>query len=960
MKNKLFVLLVAVSALLVPLSMIYVSEEVSATSDRYVLIDFGNGRTEWVEADPSETTASGLLSSAVSEIEGTYFNTGTDFTVNGISAISSPVAVSWRYYVWTDSGWEDSTASFDDTVTAPATSVALGYYPAGTVPTETPTYRTSWTCIRGSSESEGHQDADLGGDNVPGWVKSYGDKNFVDSAVLVAGDRVFVNSGGTSNMGATSSNPAQKPALYCYDLATGAELWRYEYDIGAGYETATGVIVGGSIYIPASNGHVYKIPLTGPDADASNVTVSPDGLFGSVRDEADSPREGITWATGPASIVYYSGALYFGTAAGYVFCTDLDLNVLWKGTVGGTVYFNAPTVQNGNLFIGALDGSLYVFDAFSGSLVCSESVYTVQAHDNKTTGLVLNVLQVEDRLIFSFNDGRGMNAVSGGYAVYEFDGSTLTEISKVTELGISSSYLVKSDSSFRGAYSFTSDGLVKIYLDGSYELINGNIRNVRAPGTLVNDEYIVATEYDRKGYIYIMDTDGNLLGQYRQPDSVAEYAMSPPVIVGNWVFSGTDGGVYSFSGGFLEIPPPVQQDNDILLWAAVVLVAALASFLAYCVYLRKKLDVPPIPYIRGKLSEKLGTAPDGRSKIRRNKIRLVWVLVLGSVASVLMFLLCLAYGPSGDYSLAEAFGLLGSAISKSGQGLTGDETIIFGSRLPRALAAFAVGIGLSMAGAVYQAIIRNPLVDPYIMGVSAGAGTFAVATISTGFTFFGLFSTVTYSLPLMAMAGGLIAFGATMLIAEKAGGSSTNYVLAGVIVGLGFGAVQTLLLYSAGDKVHSAMTWLFGSFTSIDWGNIWLVLVPAILLALVPLIWAKEFNLVLLGEDQAQEMGLDVRKFNRAMLILASVLTAVCVAFVGTIGFVGLVVPHLCRMILGGDHRLVMPSSIALGGLLMMAADFVSKMLIIPVELPVGAITTIIGAPVFVYLIVKKGRMYGD
>ncbi len=325
-----------------------------------------------------------------------------------------------------------------------------------------------------------------------------------------------------------------------------------------------------------------------------------------------------------------------------------------------------------------------------------------------------------------------------------------------------------------------------------------------------------------------------------------------------------------------------------------------------------------------------------------------------------MFLLCLAYGPSGDYSLTEAFGLLGSAISKGGQGLTGDETIIFGSRLPRALAAFAVGIGLSMAGAVYQAIIRNPLVDPYIMGVSAGAGTFAVATISTGFTFFGLFSTVTYSLPLMAMAGGLIAFGATMLIAEKAGGSSTNYVLAGVIVGLGFGAVQTLLLYSAGDKIHSAMTWLFGSFTSIDWGNIWLVLIPAILLALIPLIWAKEFNLVLLGEDQAQEMGLDVRKFNRAMLILASVLTAVCVAFVGTIGFVGLVVPHLCRMILGGDHRLVMPSSIALGGLLMMAADFLSKMLIAPVELPVGAITTIIGAPVFIYLIVKKGRMYGD
>jgi len=959
MKNKLFVLLVAVSALLVPLSIVYVSEEVSAAGDRYVLIDFGNGRTEWADADSSEITASGLIASAVSEIGGTYVYGASDITVNGTSSISSPVAVSWRYYIWTDSGWEDSTAFFDDAVPAPATSVALGYYPAGTVPTEKPAYRTSWTCIRGSSESDGHQDADLGGENVPGWVKSYGDKNFVNSAVLVAGNRVFVNSGGTSNMGATSSDPAQKPVLYCYGLTTGEELWSYEYDIGAGYETATGVIVGGSIYIPASNGHVYKIPLTGPNEDGSNVTVSADGLFGSTRDGTDAPLEGITWATGPASIVYYSGALYFGTAAGYVFCTDLDLNVLWKGTVGGTVYFNAPTVQDGNLFIGALDGSLYVFDALDGNPVCSESVYTVQAY-GKMCGLVSNILQVEDRLIFSFNDGRGMNAVKGGYAVYRFDGSTLTEISKVTELGLSSSYLIKSDSSFRGAYSFTSDGLAKIYLDGSYELINGSITNVRAPGTLVNDDYIVAAEYDKNGYIYKIDTDGSLDGQYGQPDEVSECAMSPPVIVGTWVLSGTDGGAYSFSGGFLEIPATTQQESKALLWAAAILAAAIVSFLAYCVYIRKKLDVPPIPYIRRKISEKLGTAADGRSKIKRNKTRLVWVIVFGSVASVLMFLLCLAYGPSGDYSLTEAFGLLGSAISKGGQGLTGDETIIFGSRLPRALAAFAVGIGLSMAGAVYQAIIRNPLVDPYIMGVSAGAGTFAVATISMGFTFFGLFSTVTYSLPLMAMAGGLIAFGATMIIAEKAGGSSTNYVLAGVIVGLGFGAVQTLLLYSAGDKIHSAMTWLFGSFTSIDWGNIWLVLIPAIMLALIPLIWAKEFNLVLLGEDQAQEMGLDVRKFDRAMLILASVLTAVCVAFVGTIGFVGLVVPHLCRMIMGGDHRLVMPSSIALGGLLMMAADFLSKMLIAPVELPVGAITTIIGAPVFIYLIVKKGRMYGD
>ena len=129
-------------------------------------------------------------------------------------------------------------------------------------------------------------------------------------------------------------------------------------------------------------------------------------------------------------------------------------------------------------------------------------------------------------------------------------------------------------------------------------------------------------------------------------------------------------------------------------------------------------------------------------------------------------------------------------------------------------------------------------------------------------------------------------------------------------------------------------------------------------MSLVPLVWAKEFNLVLLGEDQARQMGLDVRRFNRWMLILASVLASVCVAFVGIIGFVGLVVPHLCRMLLGGDHRLVMPASMVVGAALMIAADLFSKMIMAPMELPVGAITTVIGAPVFAYLLIKKGRMY--
>ena len=197
-----------------------------------------------------------------------------------------------------------------------------------------------------------------------------------------------------------------------------------------------------------------------------------------------------------------------------------------------------------------------------------------------------------------------------------------------------------------------------------------------------------------------------------------------------------------------------------------------------------------------------------------------------------------------------------------------------------------------------------------------------------------------------------------MLLANRSGGSSVNYVLSGVIVGLVFGAAQTLMLTFAGDQVTGALSWLYGSFAEITWSKVWIVVIPSFAISFAALFWAREFNLVLLGEDQAKQMGLNVRKFNMLMLTLASILTAICVAFCGIIGFVGLVIPHLCRMMLGGDHRLVLPASMAFGGFLMISADLLSRMLITGFELPVGAITTIIGVPVFAWLLIKRGKMY--
>ncbi|MBQ3736774.1 MAG: iron ABC transporter permease [Candidatus Methanomethylophilaceae archaeon] len=349
----------------------------------------------------------------------------------------------------------------------------------------------------------------------------------------------------------------------------------------------------------------------------------------------------------------------------------------------------------------------------------------------------------------------------------------------------------------------------------------------------------------------------------------------------------------------------------------------------------------------------------GETHIEKKKHRIVFISITGVLLLFIVFMAMLSIGPTKVINPFEALSCLFSAIAKGGSGLSEKEIIVYSSRFPRAVAAVAVGMGLSVAGSAYQAVIRNPLVDPYIMGVSSGASMFAIAVLAFNFTFFGLFSpTSMYLSAVAAIVGGLLAFGITMILAHRAGATTNAYVLSGVVVGLVFGAGQTLMVVFSGDKVSNVMLWMFGTFANITMERALFILVPIVILSVFIFRYAKELNLVLLGEGQARQMGLNVRRFNAMILIFASVLTAFCVAFCGIIGFVGLVVPHLCRMMFGGDHRLVLPASIAFGGVLMMAADLVARMVIPGSELPVGAITTIIGVPVFAYLLIKRGKIY--
>ncbi len=371
------------------------------------------------------------------------------------------------------------------------------------------------------------------------------------------------------------------------------------------------------------------------------------------------------------------------------------------------------------------------------------------------------------------------------------------------------------------------------------------------------------------------------------------------------------------------------------------------------------------------LKDQMGApVPEDESEISRKKRRFAVIVVFGIVMSFVAFLISISISSGGVISISEAVSALFSAIGKvtaspeeieanpAAYKLNTLELFIYESRLPRTIAAIAVGAGLSIAGCMYQAIIRNPLVDPYITGVSSGAGCLAIAVVALGITIPMIPNSTLYIMPVAAIIGGLVAFSITMLVAEGAGGSATNYILAGTIVGFAFSSVQTIFLTLSLDNIQNTMWWLYGSFAVVTWENAWLVFVPTILMSVLSMVWAREYNLFMMGEEQAKQLGLNVKLFKRLMLVLASVITALCVAFCGIIGFVGLIIPHACRMALGSDYRLVMPASMVLGAMLMLFADLLARTVLSPQELPVGAITAIIGTPIFAYMLMRKGRQY--
>jgi len=296
----------------------------------------------------------------------------------------------------------------------------------------------------------------------------------------------------------------------------------------------------------------------------------------------------------------------------------------------------------------------------------------------------------------------------------------------------------------------------------------------------------------------------------------------------------------------------------------------------------------------------------------------------------------------GSYSLT--FEQIWSTLSSNQQNI--HHTIVWELRAPRAYAAFVTGGLLALAGALMQVLLRNPLADPYILGVSGGASAAALFAMS-----FGLSSAwLSGSAFIGALISILLVFG---LSHGKGSWNPTRLLLTGVVIAAGWGALINFILSSSPDKpLRSMLFWLMGDLSHSE--PSYLSLIILITALLITFFIARQLNILARGELQASTLGISVKPLRISLFLLASLLTAFAVVQAGSIGFIGLIVPHMLRLISGSDHRLLLPASVLLGGSLLLISDTLARTLIAPQQLPVGVITAFIGVPFFLYLLNKN------
>lgn len=345
--------------------------------------------------------------------------------------------------------------------------------------------------------------------------------------------------------------------------------------------------------------------------------------------------------------------------------------------------------------------------------------------------------------------------------------------------------------------------------------------------------------------------------------------------------------------------------------------------------------------------------------INREAPNMPVIIVILCAVSVLTILLATGLGPVSIAPemtariLMSRIPLLSSHIAQTWEVL--DQNVVLGLRLPRVCLGMVVGASLAICGVTMQALVRNNLADPFILGVSSGAAAFATLGMLFGaFAFLG-----TYSLSISAFIGSAITIIFVYIISRVRGRINiTQLLLSGVAISMIMDGVTSIIKLSAPNALglHNAEFWMSGSLAGAKWAYLRLPLAVLMFCMAFLLVNYRGLNLLLLGDESAGALGVNVRRLQKELVLIASLIAGVTIAVSGTIGFVGLMVPHFTRLLVGGDHKKVLPISALLGGILVVWVDVAARMIIAPEELPVGILTAVIGGPIFIWMLKKNNR----
>lgn len=332
-------------------------------------------------------------------------------------------------------------------------------------------------------------------------------------------------------------------------------------------------------------------------------------------------------------------------------------------------------------------------------------------------------------------------------------------------------------------------------------------------------------------------------------------------------------------------------------------------------------------------------------RVTPGKVLLISAVMSGLLGGAILFSLWLG---TADISFSA---LCRTLLGESTGGTT--ELIVLKVRLPRVLLAGLVGFALSLGGAVFQALLRNPLAEPFILGVSSGAALGAIIGIMLGFSF-------QLGIPVFSFAGALVTILLVLLLGRRRMGmESSTILLTGVIINAFFTAVIMFFVSTSTDsRLHTMLFWLYGDLSQSHFGQSAIIAPVVILAAAILYGFARDLNLMTLGDETACHMGVDVERTKLLCFLLVSLMIGLVVSLSGLIGFIGLIVPHLARMMFGPDHRLLVPVSALGGAILLIVCDTFARWVVSPSELPVGVVTAFLGAPFFVILLRTRGSQW--